>query len=173
MFRFDTRNLRYRSLRTCLLVLLASCCLSACGFRLAGTAELPPQLASIYLVTSDFSDLQRNQLRRSLRNAGASLVEQPGSKTVQLNVSLKASPDREMASSANTGTIVRRVSRSLSFDVKAADGKVLLEARTLRQQKDVSLDDDNLLASDREKETVTRNLEQALFDQLIRQLTLI
>jgi len=154
-------------------VLLASCCLSACGFRLAGTVELPPQMASIYLVTSDFSDFQREQLRRSLRAAGASLVEQPGAQTVQLNVSLKAQPDREMASSANTGAIVRRVSRSLSFDVKAADGKVLLEARTLRQQKDVSLDDDNLLASDREKETVTRNLEQALFDQLIRQLTLI
>jgi outer membrane lipopolysaccharide assembly protein LptE/RlpB len=58
-------------------------------------------------------------------------------------------------------------------NVKAADGKFLLEAQTLHQQKDVSLDDDNLLSSDREKETVTRDLEQALFDQLIRQLILI
>jgi outer membrane lipopolysaccharide assembly protein LptE/RlpB len=45
--------------------------------------------------------------------------------------------------------------------------------RTLAQQRDVSLDDDNLLSSDREKEAVTRDLEDALFDQLIRQLTLI
>jgi LPS-assembly lipoprotein len=173
MIRFAISNVRTSSLRICLLLLLASSCLSACGFRLAGTAELPPRLASIYLVTSDFSDSQRSQLRRSLRNAGASLVEQPGAQAVQLNVRLTAAPDRDMATSASSGAIVKRISRSLSFNVKAADGKVLLEARTLQQQKDVSLDDDNLLSSDREKETVTRNLQQALFDQLIRQLTLI
>jgi LPS-assembly lipoprotein len=173
MIRFAISNVRTSSLRICLLLLLASSCLSACGFRLAGTAELPPRLASIYLVTSDFSDSQRSQLRRSLRNAGANLVEQPGAQAVQLNVRLTAAPDRDMATSASSGAIVKRISRSLSFNVKAADGKVLLEARTLQQQKDVSLDDDNLLSSDREKETVTRNLQQALFDQLIRQLTLI
>jgi outer membrane lipopolysaccharide assembly protein LptE/RlpB len=78
-----------------------------------------------------------------------------------------------MATGARTGATVKRISRSLSFNVKAADGQTLLEPQTLNQQKDVSLDDDNLLSSDREKESVTRDLEQALFDQLIRQLILI
>ena len=82
-------------------------------------------------------------------------------------------PDRELATSASTGDTVKLIRRSLSFNVKAADGKILLEAQTLNQQKDVSLDDDNLLSSDREKESVIRDLEQALFDQLIRQLILI
>jgi outer membrane lipopolysaccharide assembly protein LptE/RlpB len=61
----------------------------------------------------------------------------------------------------------------LTFRVKAADGQTIAETQTLRQQKDVSLNDDNLLASNREQETVTRELEQSLFDQLIRQLTRI
>jgi LPS-assembly lipoprotein len=154
-------------------VLLVSISLSACGFKLAGTAELPPQLASIYLVPSDFSNSQRNLLRRNLSDAGARLVEQLESPAVQLNVSLKVIPDRELATSASTGAIVKRISRSLSFNVKAADGEILLGPQTLHQQRDVSLDDDNLLSSDREKESVTRDLEQALFDQLIRQLILI
>jgi LPS-assembly lipoprotein len=173
MPRFDAPNSRYHSLRICLLVLLIGFCLSACGFRLAGTAELPPQLRSIYLVTSDFSESQRSRLRRSLNNAGAQLVEQLESQAVQLNVSLEVMPDRQLATSARTGSIVKRISRSLSFNVKAADGKILLEAQTLNQQKDAFLDNDNLLSSDREKESVTRDLEQALFDQLIRQLILI
>jgi LPS-assembly lipoprotein len=173
MSRFDAPGSRYHSLRTCLLVLLVSLGLSACGFRLAGTAELPPQLESIYLVTSDFSNSQRNRLKRSLSNAGARLVEQLESQAVQLNVSLKVMPDRELATSASTGGTVKLISRSLSFNVKAGDGKILLEAQTLHQQRDVSLNDDNLLSSDREKESVTRDLEQALFDQLIRQLILI
>ncbi len=173
MSRFDAPGSRYHSLRICLLVLLVSLGLSACGFRLAGTAELPPQLASIYLVTSDFSNSQRNLLKRRLNNAGASLVEQLESQAVQLNVSLKSIPDRQLATSAKTGVTVKRISRSLSFVVKAADGNILLEAQTLHQQKDVSLDADNLLSSDREKESVTRDLDQALFDQLISQLILI
>jgi len=61
----------------------------------------------------------------------------------------------------------------LTFSVKAADGQIIAATQTLRQQKDVSLDDDNLLSSDRERETVVRDLEQALFGQLIRQLTQI
>ena len=173
MSRFDALSSRYHSLRICLLVLLVNFSLSACGFKLAGTAELPPQLATIYLVTSDFSDLQQNRLRRSLKNAGAQLVEQMEPQVVQLNVSLKVMPDRELATSASSGGTVKRISRSLSFNVKAADGKTLLEPQTLHQQKDAFLDDDNLLSSDREKESVTRDLEQALFDQLIRQLILI
>ena len=173
MSRFETSKNHYNRSRICLLVLLVSLGLSACGFRLAGTAELPPQLASIYLVTSDFSNSQRNLLKRRLNNAGASLVEQLESQAVQLNVSLKSIPDRELATGARTGTSVKRISRSLSFNVKAADGTTLLEPQILNQQRDASLDDDNLLSSDREKETVTRDLEQALFDQLIRQLILI
>ena len=173
MSRIDASGSTYSGPRICLLVLLVCFSLSACGFRLAGTTELPPQLASIYLVTSDFSDSQRKLLQRSLSGAGASLVEQPDSQSVQLNVSLTTFPDRQMATSAISGEIVKRISRSLSFNVKAADGEVLLEAKTVRQQKDVNLNNDNLLSSDRELEAVTRDLEQTLFEQLIRQLTLI
>ena len=173
MSRFYAPGSYYNGPRICVLVLLVSFCLSACGYKLAGTAELPPQLESIYLVTSDFSDAQRKLLQRSLSNAGAVLVEQLDSQSVQLNVSFKTLPDRDLAIGASSGAIVKRISRSLSFNVKAADGEILLPAQTLRQQKDVSLDDDNLLSSDREKEKVTRDLEQALFDQLILQLTRI
>ena len=173
MSRIDASGSYYSGPRICLLVLLVSFSLSACGFRLAGTTELPPQLTSIYLVTSDFSNSQRRLLQRNLSGAGASLVEQPDSQSVQLIVSLETFPDRTLVTSAVSGEIVKRISRSLSFNVKAADGEVLLEARTLRQQRDVTLNDDVLLSSGREIETVTRDLEQTLFEQLIRQLALI
>ena len=166
-------NLRRPSLRIGVIVVLVSLLLSACGFKLAGTADLPPQLASIYLVTDDFSEPQRKALRRSLINAGAELVEQPGAQSVQLNASLKTLPDRQVATSASTGVIVKRLSRSLDFYVKDFDGKTIVEPSRLQQQKDASLDDDNLLSSDRERERVIRDLEQELFDQMIRQLTLI
>ncbi len=147
--------------------------LSACGFRLAGTADLPEQLSSIYLSDNGFNDSQRKALQRRLTRAGATLVEQADAGAVILNVNLKKLPDRQMASGASSGANVKRVTRQLDFSVKSAEGKTIVPNTTLTQQKDVSLNDDHLLSSDREKEAVARDLEKALFDQLIRQLTLI
>jgi LPS-assembly lipoprotein len=166
-------SFRIASLRIALVVLLVSFSLSSCGFRLAGTNDLPPELSSIYLVTSNISKVQIRALQRSLENAGATVVSQLDQQSVQLKVSLKVAPDRQLATSARDGAIVRRISRGLTFSVKAADGQTIAATQTLRQQKDVSLNDDNLQASNREQETVTRELEQSLFDQLVRQLTRI
>ena len=78
-----------------------------------------------------------------------------------------------MATSASTGVIVKRLSRGLDFYVKDFDGKTIVEPTRLKQQRDASLNDDNLLSSNRERDSVINDLEQALFDQMIRQLSLI
>lgn len=158
--------------RNSLLALLCLLGLCACGFRLAGTTELPPQLATMQLVTSNFSATQLKALRSTLKAAGARLVEGADAQAVRLSVSLNLLPDQQLVSSAG-GDIVKRISRSLDFNVKAADGNTIVAQRSLRQQKDVTLDDNNLLSSDRERETAVRGLEQALYDQLIRQLSRI
>jgi len=163
----------FTSLRIALVVLLVSLSLSACGYRLAGTADLPPELSSIYLVTNNISESQSRALQRSLENGGATVVSQLDQQSVQLNVSLKVEPTRQLATSARDGAIVRRISRGLTFSVKAADGQTIVAPQTLRQQKNAYLNDDSLTASNREEEAVTRELEQSLFDQLIRQLAQI
>jgi len=163
----------FASFRIALVVLLVSLSLSACGYRLAGTADLPPELSSIYLVTNNISESQSRALQRSLENGGATVVSQLDQQSVQLNVSLKVEPTRQLATSARDGAIVRRISRGLTFSVKAADGQVIVAPQTLRQQKNVYLNDDSLTASNREEEAVTRQLEQSLFDKLIRQLAQI
>ena len=162
-----------KPLRTSLLIILVSLCLVACGFRLAGTAELPAQLSSIYLQTSNFSNTQRKALQRSLKKAGAKLVDEGQAGAARLSVSLNSEPDQQLATSASSGDIVRRISRSLDFNVKGEDGSFLIPPRTLKQQKDVSLDENNLLASNRERDSVALEIEQALYDQLIRQLSRI
>ena len=147
--------------------------LCGCGYRLAGTAELPSQLASIQLVTTNFSEAQKRMLARELTSAGANLVEQAGGDVVTLTATLGLEPDRQLVSSASSGTTVNRLSRTLDYTLRTASGKAVGEAQTLRQQVDLELDDDNLLASNREKESAILQLERALYQQLIRQLTRI
>lgn len=148
-------------------------CLPACGYRLAGTAELPPQLATINLETSNFSEIQRRALVRSLQAAGASLVEQPVADATRLSVTLDSQPDRQVATSASSGTIVVRITRNLTYALHSADGRLVSPAQTLRQQVDISLNDDSLLASGQERDSAVQELERALYQQLIRQLTRI
>ena len=153
-----------------LLVLLCVLLLSSCGFRLAGTNELPETLARMSIADSGFSKSQLKALRRTLTSAGVELV-QPGDDTaVQLSVTLQSGNDQQLATSAASGEKVQRISRGLTFNVKSAEGNVVAAQRTLSQQRDVVLDDDNLASSNREKESVERELEQALYDQLVRQL---
>lgn len=156
-----------RPLLLCLVLLI-----TACGFRLAGTASLPPELDSIQLIASDLSAAQRERLIARLERAGARVTGVAGEASIQLVVSLESVPDRRLATSASTGRNVNRLSRRLVFSLRD-DGAPLAPPRSLVQQKDIAVDDDNLLASDEERDSVLRELEQALFEQLIRQLARI
>lgn len=153
-----------------LIVLLLGLALSGCGFKLAGTTSLPPELSQIHLLTSGFNKQQRDALRRQLVLAGAEVSGQPAAQATRLRVNLKVLPDRRLVGSADNGKIIERLARSLNFSLKGADGKLLAPARTLTQQKDITLDDDNLLSSGVERRNVVKDLEQALFNQLIHQL---
>ena len=157
--------------RTFLVVLAGALCLPACGFRLAGTAELPPSLASIFLELDNFDERQRAALSRTLESAGATLAPRADEQAARLRVALKPAPDRQLATSASSGEVVRRVSRALDFSVRDAGGNFIVAPRTLNQQRDIVLDEDNLLASNRERDTVASELEQALYEQMLRQLS--
>ena len=161
--------LNYLGLRQ-LIVVVACVGVAACGFKLAGTADLPAELSTIHLVTKNFSDQQQDELRGRLTRAGASVVDQATADAVLLAVTFNIIPDRRLISAGSSGRFVERVARSLDFSLKSPTGEVIVPAKTLLQQRDTELDDDNLLASNREKASVIKDLEQALFKQLINQL---
>jgi LPS-assembly lipoprotein len=153
----------------CLLLLLLVA-LYGCGFRLAGSTPLPQEISRIYLVTSDIDRRQQAELLGRLRSTGADVSLEPAADRVTLSVRLKTLADRRVVTSASSGQTVDRVARELTYSLKDSDGKLLTESRTLSQQSDFRFDDDNLLSSTQEKDRVVEDLEQALFDQLIRQL---
>ncbi len=153
------------------LALLLALSLAACGWRLAGSFDLPPELSQIHLVTENFSRTQRELLASRLQSAGAEVLQQPRAGAVRLRVKLVAIPDRRVTTGASTGKTVDRLARQLDFSLTDADGQALTEPRSLTQQRNVVLDDDELLSSDQERRNVLRELEQALFNRLLQQLT--
>ena len=156
-------NVRFRGL---LLVLLCVN-LAACGFRLAQTAAVSKSISSIHLVTQNFTDSQRARLVDRLQNAGAILANGASNR---LTVSLQKIPDRTLVNSAESGKSVERLTRQLRYSIRTADGEVLVEPTTLVQRRDITLDDDNLHSSNRERREIIEDLEVALFNQLVHSL---
>ena len=152
------------------LALLLIIGLAGCGFKLAGTVSLPPQLSRIYLDADSLNRQQRERLATSLERAGAEISQRAEAGLPRLSVALRVIPDRKLVASASTGKTVERISRRLDFNLRSADGALLLGAKSLVQQRDMVRDDDNLLSSGEERSSVIRDLEQALFNQLIHQL---
>ena len=144
--------------------------LTACGFRLAGTAQLPESLSSIYLVTTDMTEPQRARLVKRLEQAGSQISDSAVGDASILAVRLKAPADRTLVTSASTGKRVRRLSRELDYRLTTSEGEVLIEANTLSQQQDLTINEDSLHASNQERDEAIEDLEQALYNQLIYRL---
>ncbi len=152
------------------LPLLLAIGLAGCGFRLAGAVTLPAALDIIDLETSGFNRRERALLTDRLQRSGSRVAENADPGAHRLSVRLLQVDDRRLVTSASTGRNVVRLERSLVFSLRAADGEILVADTRLVQQTDFRIDDDNLLASTEDRENALADLENGLFDQLIRRL---
>ncbi len=154
--------------------LIALCvALGACGFRLAGTAELADSIELLRLETDNFSDRQRRALRARLERAGAVLAGDGDGGAALLRVGFLNFPTQDLIVGGRSGKTIERVSRGLRFSLFGDDGQPLIAAKTLTRQRDFTRDDDNLLASNEERENLLVELEISLFEQLIFELSRI
>ena len=144
-----------------LLVVLAL--LAGCGFRLAGTAELPASLSIINLTTSGFNTEQRQQLERRLQQAGARIGTETSAPT--LSVTLAQLGDNLLFETGDNQQ-TRRLVQQLTYRIRAADNSLLQAESRLRQESDLEIDLLNIVANDRERS----ELQQQMLDQLVSRM---
>ena len=141
----------------------------ACGFKLAGTSDLPESLDTLHLSTENMNVQQRDRLISVLQRAGASLTAAEQAKAT-LSVNLKPLRQQTVVSSASSGNTIQQLTRELEYRVAFAGLTETTAMRTLRQRKNFQNDEDNLLSSRVQKSDVIRDLELSLFNQLVFQL---
>jgi len=156
-------------LRLIIIVLLVSN-FASCGFHLAGSTSLPPQLASIQLLADELSVTQITMLKRQLKRAGADLQDSSVGDAVRLRVTIKVLPDRKLADTAGSGKIIIRLFRQLDYVLSNAKGDPLLDQSTILRQIDVEGGSDNITGLEYEKQSAAELLDEELIEQLIFQL---
>ncbi len=147
--------------------------LTACGFHLRGSTNLPPPLISMQLLAEDLDSRQKTELERQLIQAGASLKDVQVGDAVNLTVAIRVLPDRSVASTAGQGISIIRIFRQLSYSLSTATGELLMDQTTILRQLDITLDSNELAAVEYEKQRAGILLDQELFRQLILQLSFI
>ena len=144
--------------------------LSACGFQLRGVGTLPPELQSIDLQADSLSVSQVNLLSQNLQQAGASLSDDGSADRVQLAVAIRPLADRNLADSVGANVVVVRIARELSYSLTSSEGERLVNQKTIQRQVDLTLDNNNPIGIEFEKERAVASLDQELIIQLIQLL---
>ena len=156
--------------RSFLSVVAVALLLSACGFELRGEARLPPVMQKTWLQLADDSSTFSRELVLVLRGSGIELVGAPDQATAELRVF-----DERMQREALTISGQARVREfalvfDIDFELRQADGEVLIPRETLRLVRDYSFDEQEILAATREEEFLQAEMRRAMASQLLRRL---
>ena len=152
-----------------LLILLLPLLLAACGFQLRGDADLPEEMARTHMAIDDpYSTLAR-RVQTMLEQNGVKFVA-PGQATAILEIPENRVLTQVLTIADNARVREYRISHTVQFRLTDADGNELMEMQTFRQTREISFDEQKILASSREQEYLKEDLAENLARQMVNRL---
>ena len=157
--------------RRAVLALSTALMLSSCGFQLRGTngqSELP--FKTIYLGIAENSPLGI-ELRRNIRASGNTVVVNEPKEAQAIIEVLNESREKATLSLDTRGRI-REYSLyyKLRFRVKDGADKELLAPTEITLKRDLSFNEEQLIAKEKEEEMLYRDMQTDLVQQILRRL---
>ena len=156
--------------RTAVIGLLLTALLgTGCGYQLRGAATLPPEMDKTRIVIDDeYSSLAR-RVRVMLERSGVEFV------TVDEASAILEIPENEIVTEVLTiadNARVReyRVTHTVKFRLTDDRGQELIGWQTLRQSREISFDEQRILASSREQEYLREDLAETMAQLLVARL---
>lgn len=152
-----------------LLMLLVAIAVSACGFQLRGEASLPSEMSSTQMIVNDENSTLARRVRIMLEQNGVRFTNGEEATAV-----LEIPTDRVVTEVLTIGDNARvkeyRITHTVRFRLTAADGRELLPMQTLRQAREISFDEQKILAASREQEYLEKDLAETLARLLVTRL---
>ena len=156
-------------IRHALLLTTFAMLLSGCGFQLRDHAELPPEMALTQMVVDDpYSPLAR-RVKKLLEQNGVQFVSADRA-TAILEIPMNESITSVLTIADNARVREYRVSHVVQFRLVDAGGAELLTMQTLRQSREISFDEQKILATSREQEYLKEDLAEDLARLLVNRL---
>ena len=155
-------------LRILCLVLVAFA-LTACGYHLRGSYDLPAHLSPLYLDKESMSLQLYKELRSTIRASGAGLAEDPTAAASELKVS-NEHRTRDVISVDSLGRAREyRLIYRLSFSLQAS-GDSVIENRKIELSRNLLFNPEAVLGVAEETENVYRDMIRDSAGQILLQL---
>lgn len=149
--------------------LLSVLALTACGFQLQGRQPLPSSLTQVAVEASDMQTDFVQALRKSLVSSGATLLPQGGAARAVVEITTDEFDERVLSVSGRNVPREYELSYRIRYTVRIGD-EVRVDDEELRLTRDVSFDETQILAKEREQETLREALARDLAAQVVRRL---
>lgn len=145
--------------------------LAGCGFHLRGEISVAPQMKNLYVQgISQYSDFGI-ELRRSLESQGITVAENPASASAILVLAKPLYNRRLLSVSAQSGKVAEyELNYSVLMSVKDREGKELLAPQEIRQLRDYTFDQNNVLGKSTEEARLRSDMESAIVRQVLNRL---
>jgi LPS-assembly lipoprotein len=153
-------------------IAIVSLLLSACGFQLREKAELPPEMQQTQILIGDEYSALGRRVRLHLEQAGVKIVAQDRA-TAVLEIPKNEVLTEVLSIGDNARVREYRITHTVQFRLTDAQGKELVPLQTIRQSRDISFDEQQILAVSREQEYVRDDLANTLSRLLISRLEIV
>ncbi len=142
---------------------------SACGFQLKEDLELPPEMLHTRMVIDNEYSLFARRVRVLLEQSGATFVE-----SKEASAFLEIPTNKVVTEVLTVGDSARvrefRISHTVKFRLTDAEGREILPLQTIRQARELSFDEQKILATSREQEYLKQDLAETLARMLVTRL---
>jgi LPS-assembly lipoprotein len=151
-----------------LLILLLAATLSACGFQLRGSYNLPWD--TLHIGLAENSELYF-QIKRGIE-AGSQTRIVTDVKQAQASLAVLRNEQIKSILSLSAKGLVRefQLTRTFVYRIVDANGKELLPQSQIILQRDMTFDDERIFAKEAEEAMIWREMQQDLVQQLLRRL---
>ncbi len=152
------------------MVAVALVALAACGFRLQGRAPLPESVRQIFIDAKDSRTDFEHELRKSLVVSGATLVTQRDTAGIVLEILYDQVDERVLSVSGRNLPREYELTHRVRFTIRRG-AELVVEDEEIRAVRDVTFDETQLLAREREQEVLREALARDLAALMLRRLT--
>lgn len=159
-------------LRTLLVILGLTLVLTSCGFQLRTEGHLPPEMKLTRLVIDDRYSMFARRVQVLLEQAGVRFVAVADA-TAILEIPQNQVLTEVLTIGDNARVREYRITHTVRFRVMAPDGTEIIPLQTIRQTREISFDEQQILAVSREQEYIKQDLANSLSRLLVSRLEVV
>jgi LPS-assembly lipoprotein len=148
---------------------LAAPTLTGCGFHLQGAGQLPADARRVYILTSDELTPFAVELRRAIGRSGGAIASGSAAADIVVRIERDRSGRRVLSVSARNTPQEYEIYYNVEYTVER-DGQQVVERQPLELIRNLSFDQSQLLAKDREEAILRDAMARDLAMLVVRRL---